>query len=96
MEKRDLKYKLKAICDYCLLEGRNTDWDNVIESLSDLEVEYNSYIGFDALGDNEFSSLLDDLVEGIGRGLTFGDDDGTIVYKLLCIANIYKEIQKWV
>lgn len=95
MEKRDLKYKIKGICDYCLLEGKNTNWNDVFESLSNLEDEYNSNIGFDALGDVEFCSLLDNLVEGLARLLTFGEDDGTNVYTLLCIADIYRHIQKW-
>lgn len=99
-EKRDVKIAMMAICDYCLLEGRNTDWAKVCESIGKIESEFDAENGFNALMSSDFHFMgickkIEGLLESVDRGLTFGEDERTIVYKLLCIADIYRDLQKW-
>lgn len=94
--KRDLKYGVKEICDYALLEGKNTDWVSVVDSFGRLEEKYDSYMGFDCSDvDEDFCSKLEELIDSVSRGQMFGEDDGTIKFKLLLMADIYRNIEKW-
>ena len=100
MTKRDVKVAMMAICDYCLLEGRNTDWTKVCESIGKIESEFDAEYGFNALMFSDFHLMnicckIEGLMESVDRGLTFGEDEGTIVFKLLYIADIYRDLQKW-
>ena len=88
----DLKYMIRDICEYVFLEGRNTDWKNVIESFKKIG---NEYI---VEGNKEYK----DLESLIGRLFTcfflstagFGEDENTILKKIKCIVDIYKKTNK--
>lgn len=95
MEKRDLKHKIMPICEYAMLEGRNTDWINVIESIGIVEGEYNSNSGFDYLDEKEFVELIERLLEAVEIMATLGESESAIVYKLSLISKIYFNVQKW-
>ena len=96
MTKRDLKVSLKEICDYALLEGRNTNWKNVVESISRIWEEYHNTNPTALERDTDIAILLsniESLIDSYGRSELFGECDNTIVFKLLCISDIYRNIQ---
>lgn len=95
MEKRDLKHKIMPICEYVMLEGRNTDWINVIESIGIVEGEYNCNSGFDYLDEKEFVELIERLLEAVEIMVTLGESESATVYKLSLISKIYLNVQKW-
>lgn len=95
MEKRDLKYKVKTVCEYAMLNGENTDWLNVVESIGDIESEYNSNSGFDFFEDKDFVKLLEELVTAVDVLYTLGDSNESKVFRLYLISKIYDRVIKW-
>lgn len=95
MTLRDLKYKIKPVCEYAMLEGKNTDWCNVMESFAIIEGEWDFTNGFDFFEDDEFVSLVNDLVELVEIAYTLGDSEEQRVYRLYIIGQIYNIIIKW-
>lgn len=91
MTKRDVKYKVIGVCDYCLLEGKNTNWDMVENSFCDIMAEVN-------VDQDEYKILrdvVDFLLDSIERGRLLGEDEKTIVFRMLLVSDIYRIVQKW-
>ena len=95
MTLRDLKYKIKPVCEYAMLEGKNTDWCSVMESFAIIEGEWDFQDGFDFFEDEEFSDLVKDLVEAIEVAYALGDSEEAKVFRLYLIGQIYNKIIKW-
>lgn len=95
MDNRELKIKVKNICEYAMLEGKNTDWDKVLESFALLEEEYDSVSGFDIFEDKEFTGVLTDIVESIEILYTFGDSEKAKVLRLYLIYRLYDIVMSW-
>ena len=98
MLKRDLKVAVKEICEYALLEGRNADWKVVTRSFSIAWEEYFTSNPSSVEMDDDISIFVDDiniLFASYERGLMFGEDENTIVFKLKHIADIYRDVEKW-
>lgn len=95
MTLRDLKYKIKPVCEYAMLEGKNTDWCNVMQSFAIIEGEWNFTDGFDYFEDKEFSDLVKALVEVLEIAYDFGDSDEQRVFRLYLIGQIYNKVIKW-
>lgn len=96
MTRRDLKVSLQEICDYALLEGRNTNWKNVVESISRIWEEYHNTNPKELEQNPDIAILLsniESLLDSYARAELFGENDNTIVFKLLCIGDIYRNIQ---
>lgn len=96
MELRDLKYKIKPVCEYAMLEGKNTDWCNVMETFAIIEGEWDFQDGFDYFEDEEFSDLVKHLVEAIEVAYALGDSDKQRVFRLNLIGQIYNKVNEWV
>ena len=94
MDKRTLKGKIKAICEYALEEGKNTDWYNVIESFGLLEEEYDSVDGFQFL-DEDIVMNLETLIDLVGTEELLGKGEKVDISKLMCIVGIYQCVNRW-
>ena len=95
MTKRDLKYKIKPICEYAMLNGENTDWGNVIESLNSVETEYNPNIGFNTFDDKDFVEVYDNISQAINILYTMGDSNESKIFRLYLISKLYDIVIKW-
>lgn len=78
-----------------MLGGKNTDWCNVMESFGIIEGEWDFTDGFDFFEDEEFTTLVKDLVEAIEIAYAFGETEESRVFKLYLIGQIYNIIIKW-
>jgi hypothetical protein len=95
MTLRDLKYKIKPVCEYAMLEGKNTDWCSVIESIGIIETEWDFTNGFDFFEDEEFTDLVKDLLEAVEVAYALGDSEEQRVFRLYLIGQIYNKVIKW-
>lgn len=87
-EMKYLKNRILAICEYAMLEGKKTDWDNVYDSFYKIENEYNSETGFEDLNKKEFKKLYKEI-------RIFYSSAVTIFDKLCLISNIYDNVSNW-
>lgn len=88
----DLKYKIRSICEYVFLEGRNTDWKNVIESFKMIAD------GYIVEGNKRYDDL-ENLIRRLFKcyyltTVGFGEDEKTVLNKIRCIIDIYKKTNK--
>lgn len=94
MNKTKFIEQVKTVCEYAILEGRNADWSNVVESLVKLE---NKVEGLELSESelNNFTACVGRLVDMERIIKKYGVDDKTNIYNLLVVNELYRTIQNW-
>lgn len=94
MNKTKFIEQVKTVCEYAILEGRNTDWSNVVESLVKLEDKVEG-LELSESELNNFTACVGRLVDMERVIKKYGVDDKTNVYNLLVVNELYRTIQNW-
>lgn len=94
MNKTKFIEQVKTVCEYAILEGRNTNWSNVVESFVKLEDKVEG-LELSESELNNFTACIGRLVDMERVIKKYGVDDKTNIYNLLVVSELYMTIQNW-
>lgn len=87
MEKMELKEQIKSICEYALIEGKNTDWDDVCDRFVNINKHLSRQISINRVLEYFNGLIIMDAIKG--------QTNKSLIEKLKCITKIYNIVEEW-